>query len=136
MAARPVPDDPISEVNTTPLIDVMLVLLVMFIITIPIQTHKVPIDLPTGPPPIDIQRDRNKLKVTEAGAMMWNGEQVSLEQLRIILDRVAAMREQPELHFVPHPDARYVAVGDALATIKRANGPLMGFGGNERYRDF
>ncbi len=137
MAAAANDDRPIGEVNTTPLIDVMLVLLVMFIITIPIQSHSVPIDLPVGPPPeIKIEPERNKLVVTEAGAFLWNGQPVTLAGLRATLERVGALRHQPELHFEPEPEARYVLVDEVLAVIKRANIATMGFVGNERYASF
>lgn len=136
MAATIVPDDaPIGEVNTTPLIDVMLVLLVMFIITIPIQSHKVPIDLPAGESVV-VDNERNKLVVTEAGGLLWNGAPIDMATLRGALERAAAMPRPPELQFEPHPEARYVVVDEVLATMKRANVTAMGFVGNERYASF
>src|SRR5918996_6161875 len=81
--------EPMMDINTTPLIDVMLVLLIMFIITIPIQTHAVKLDLPvnqpnTPPPPIEPVK--NKVVVTAQGQILWNGSQVSPQQLRQYLD--------------------------------------------------
>ncbi len=130
-------DTPMCDVNTTPLIDVMLVLLIMFIITIPIQSHSVPIDLPTGgPPPPTPDPERNKLVVTREGATLWNGIAVDRAGLRSLLQQVGAASRPPELQFEPDPEARYEVVDGVLAEIKRANIPSMGFVGNERYRDF
>ncbi|MET0587998.1 MAG: biopolymer transporter ExbD, partial [Novosphingobium sp.] len=68
---------PMMEMNTTPLIDVMLVLLIMFIITIPVATHSIDIDLPmpnpNDPPPPPIQPDKNKVVLTRNGEILWNG---------------------------------------------------------------
>lgn len=125
-----------SELNTTPLIDVMLVLLIMFIITIPVQTHSVPIDLPVGKTEIIVERERNKLVIDRAGAAYWNGTSISMEELAGVLQRVGTMPQQPELQFEPHAEARYEHVGAALALIKRANISVMGMVGNERYAKF
>ena len=130
-------EEPIHELNTTPLIDVMLVLLIMFIITIPIQTHAVDVDLPTeGPPPPVPRADRNKVAIDANGAVLWNGAPVGMPQLRAVLTETARMRPTPELHVQPHPEARYAVVDEVLAVIKRADVPSMGFVGNERYRSF
>ena len=130
-------EEPIHELNTTPLIDVMLVLLIMFIITIPIQTHAVDVDLPIeGPPPPTPRLDRNKVAIDASGAVLWNGAPVGLPQLRAVLTETARMRPAPELHVEPHPEARYAVVDEVLAVIKRADVPAMGFVGNERYASF
>ena len=128
--------EPMMEINTTPLIDVMLVLLIMFIITIPPQTHAVKLDLPqdsgdTTPPPIDPVK--NKIVVTQAGAILWNGAPVNLTQLRQYLDVTQQMDPVPELHLQPEPDARYVLVDEVLAVTKQAKVSKMGFVGNEAY---
>src|SRR5215217_311308 len=96
--------EPMMEINTTPLIDVMLVLLIMLIITIPPQTHAVKLDLPQNntpqnPPPVDPVK--NKLVVTAAGPVLWNGTPVTLEQLRTYLDVTQQMNPVPELHLQP-----------------------------------
>ena len=130
-------DEPIHELNTTPLIDVMLVLLIMFIITIPIQTHAVDVDLPIeGPPPPTPRLDRNKVAIDANGTLFWNGAPASLPQLRAVIIDTARMRPSPELHVQPHPEARYAVVDEVLAVIKRAGVPSMGFVGNERYAGF
>jgi len=127
------------EINTTPLIDVMLVLLIMFIITIPVQTHAVKIDLPvdqpnTTPPPIDPVK--NKVVVMPNDAILWNGTPVDLVRLRQYLDYTTTMTPTPELHLQPHPEARYEQVDEVLAVTKRANIQSMGFVGNEAYANF
>jgi biopolymer transport protein ExbD len=125
------------EINTTPLIDVMLVLLIMFIITIPLQTHAVKLDLPSGPNTERlIHHTRNQVAITAAGAILWNGEPVSKAELSAILERAQALRPVPELHLQPEPEARYDLVDEVLAITKRAQVERMGFVGNERYASF
>jgi biopolymer transport protein ExbD len=128
--------EPMMDINTTPLIDVMLVLLIMFIITIPIQTHAVKLDLPVdqpnnNPPPIDPVK--NKIVITPPGQVLWNGEPVDLLRLRQYLDVTTTMTPVPELHLQPDPNARYELVDEVLAVTKRANITKMGFVGNEAY---
>ena len=131
--------EPMLDINTTPLIDVMLVLLIMFIITIPVQTHAVKLDLPIDQPnqqspPIDPVK--NKVVITRAGAILWNGQPVSPEQLRQYLEISQQMNPIPELHLQPEPDARYELVDEVLAITKRAHVEKMGFVGNEAYMNF
>ena len=131
--------EPMMDINTTPLIDVMLVLLIMFIITIPVQTHAVKLDLPqaTDAPPPPVEPLKNKIVVTADGQILWNGEQVNLQVLRQYLDRTMLMNPVPELHLQPDRLARYELVDEVLAVTKRANITTMGFVGNEYYaREF
>lgn len=130
--------EPMMEMNTTPLIDVMLVLLIMFIITIPIQTHAVKVDLPqnTGnPPPQNVDPVKNKLSIDAQGQRFWNGTPVDEVTLRQYLDQTTAMNPEPELHFQPDPQARYEVVDQTLAIVKRTNVTKLGFVGNEQYRN-
>ena len=129
---------PMSEMNTTPLIDVLLVLLIMFIITIPLQTHSVKLDLPgeAPPPPAAVNTVKNKIVIDGDGTVRWNGTPTSLIGLRSALERSKAFNPVPELHLQPHPEARYAVVDEVLAITKRANVQAMGFVGNEAYRDF
>ena len=132
-------DEPMMDINTTPLIDVMLVLLIMFIITIPIQTHAVKLDLPVDsqnntPPPIDPVK--NKIVIEPTGTVLWNGAPVNEVQLRQYLDITQTMTPVPELHLQPHPEARYEVVDNVLAITKRANVEAMGFVSNEAYANF
>jgi biopolymer transport protein ExbD len=131
--------EPMMDINMTPLIDVMLVLLIMFIITIPIQTHAVKLDLPvdqqnTPPPPID--PIKNKVVITAGGQILWNGAPVQQEQLRQYLELSQQINPIPELHLQPEPDARYELVDEVLAITKRAHVEKMGFVGNEAYMNF
>ena len=127
---------PMMEMNMTPLIDVLLVLLIMFIITIPVQSHAVKLDLPVNqpndaPPPVDPVK--NLLVVTAGGTVTWNGAPVNLEQLRQYLDISQQMNPIPELHLQPEPEAPYGVVDEVLAVTKRAHVEKMGFVGNEAY---
>ena len=131
--------EPMMDINMTPLIDVMLVLLIMFIITIPIQTHAVKLDLPVDqpnspPPPIDPVK--NKVVITAQGQILWNGSAVSPEQLRQYLELSQQIQPIPELHLQPEPEARYELVDEVLAITKRAHVEKMGFVGNEAYMNF
>jgi biopolymer transport protein ExbD len=128
--------EPMMDINTTPLIDVMLVLLIMFIITIPIQTHAVKLDLPVNqpnqaPPPVEPQK--NKVVVTAQNQVLWNGNPVTMNQLRQYLDITQQMNPIPELHLQPDATARYELVDEVLAVTKRAHVQKMGFVGNEYY---
>ena len=132
-------EEPIGEMNTTPLIDVMLVLLIMFIITIPIQTHAVKIDLPANsqtPPDNPIKPDINKLAIDAGGAILWNGSAIDLVTLRQYLDSTKVMTPEPELHVQPDAQARYDIVDQVLAVVKKSEITKLGFVGNEQYAAF
>ncbi|HEX7692866.1 MAG TPA: biopolymer transporter ExbD [Sphingomonas sp.] len=127
---------PMMDMNMTPLIDVLLVLLIMFIITIPVQTHAVKVDLPVNqknnPPPVDAQK--NKIIIDAQDNVTWNGTPVtSDEQLNQYLQATLQIQPEPELHFQPMPDARYEKVDKVLAIIKRSGISKLGFIGNEQY---
>ncbi|MGV3769901.1 MAG: ExbD/TolR family protein [Sphingobium phenoxybenzoativorans] len=130
--------EPMMEMNTTPLIDVMLVLLIMFIITIPIQTHAVKIDLPQSSPPTNeiIDPVKNKVSIDPAGTIAWNGTPIDLLTLRQYLNESLKLPVEPELQFQPDAQTRYVVVDEVLAEIKRAGVTKMGFVGNEQYGSF
>lgn len=127
--------EPMMEMNTTPLIDVMLVLLIMFIITIPIQTHAVKIDLPQNADTTTNTVDpvKNRLTIDAAGTIYWNGSPVDRVTLRQYLDQTTRMSPEPELQFEPDQSARYLVVDEVIAIIKRAKVTKLGFVGNERY---
>ncbi|MBB4147752.1 biopolymer transport protein ExbD [Sphingobium scionense] len=130
--------EPMMEMNTTPLIDVMLVLLIMFIITIPIQTHAVKIDLPQSAPPSDNVVDpvKNKVAIDAGGVISWNGAPIDLLTLRQYLQQSLRLPVEPELQFQPNAQTRYVVVDEVLAEIKRAGVTKLGFVGNEQYSAF
>ena len=131
--------EPMMEMNMTPLIDVLLVLIIMFIITIPPATHAVKLDLPQDdpnnvPPPVD--PIKNKVVITRMGEILWNDAAVDQEQLRQYLDITQQMNPVPELHLQPEPEARYELVDKVLAVTKQAKVSKMGFVGNEQYQNF
>ena len=127
-------DEPMMDMNTTPLIDVMLVLLIMFIITIPVQTHAVKIDLPV---PTDaasnVDPEKNKVMIDPAGTITWNGSPVDLAQLANYLEQTKALPVEPELQVQPDPYARYIVVDNVMAVVKRSGVGKLGFVGNEQY---
>lgn len=122
----------------TPLIDVLLVLLIMFIITLPIPTHKVNVDLPQNDPrnqqPL-VEPDKNKITIDPTGVVAWNGTPVDDVTLRQFLDQTTQLDPEPELHFQPDPLARYEVVDRILAVVKRSGVTKLGFIGNEQYRN-
>jgi biopolymer transport protein ExbD len=129
--------EPMIDMNVTPLIDVMLVLLIMFIITLPPQTHAVKLDLPpaTNQPPPPIQPTFNTVVITPTDQILWNGSPVTPDQLRTYLETTQQMDPVPELHLQPDPQARYELVDNVLAVAKKAHVEKMGFVGNEYYQN-
>jgi biopolymer transport protein ExbD len=123
--------------NVVPLIDVLLVLIIMFIITIPIQTHATKLDLP--PPtnlPNDIKPDFNQINIDFLNTVYWNDQEVTLEQLDGYLRQVGAMQpaeSQPELRLKPDQLAKYEIVNRVMAMAQQAGIKKMGFVGNEAY---
>lgn len=131
---------PMMEINTTPLIDVMLVLLIMFIITIPVATHSVDIDLPvanppdTPPPPVD--PIKNKVVLTQDNKILWNAEEISSSTLFNLLKESLDYEVEPELQFEPEPNASYDLSARVLNIIKGSKVTKFGFVGNEKYASF
>jgi biopolymer transport protein ExbD len=126
--------DMMMEMNTTPLIDVMLVLIVMLIITIPVQTHAVKLDMPrpiVNPPPV--QPEVIDLIVDFDGTLLWNGQQIpNGETLVSYFVEAAAKDPQPELHLRPNKLAKYDIVAKVLATAQRKGIRNIGIVGNEQ----
>ncbi len=131
---------PMMEMNTTPLIDVMLVLLIMFIITIPPVTHAVKIDLPVNDDSIVeeplVDPIVNKIIIEPTGAIAWNGVPSSVAQVGNLLTQTKAMKPEPELQFQPHPNAPYLPVNQVLKEVKASEISKFGFVGNEAYQQF
>ena len=129
-------DGSMVDINTTPLIDVMLVLLIMFIITIPIQTHAVKIDLPVdnkNQPPPEVDPVVNNVEIDFLNQVYWNRQPVDMDQLRNFFVSAANMRPQPELRLRPDPLTRYEVVNEVMASAQRSGITKMGFVGNENY---
>jgi biopolymer transport protein ExbD len=132
--------DPMMEINTTPLIDVMLVLLIMFIITLPAPTHAVKIDLPPNCAP-DCKKPivdpvKNDIYIAPNDAVLWNSEPVTLDMLTTLLKESTTLDPLPELHLAPDPEARHERVSLVLRATKYAKVTKMGFIGNDNYIGF
>ncbi|MEP7183820.1 MAG: biopolymer transporter ExbD [Betaproteobacteria bacterium] len=125
------------DINTTPLIDVMLVLLVMLIITIPVQLHSVNLNMPVGnPPPPLVKPEILKIDIDGTGTMYWNGEalpgRAALEER---LTGAAAQPVQPELHLRPDKGARYEIVAGVMVSAQRLGLTKIGIVGSEQFID-
>jgi biopolymer transport protein ExbD len=117
-----------SEINMTPLVDVMLVLLIIFIITVPVLTHSVKVDLPRADNSLnDIKPETVNLAVTAQGQIHWNETEVSLEELEQRLSAAAAQQPQPEIHIRGDRAADYEYVMKAMAAVQRAGILKLGF---------
>ena len=130
---------PMMEINTTPLIDVMLVLLIMFIITIPVATHSIDIDLPAPQPPTNVpppKRDKNVLSVDSQGTITWNGTSLNESGLVYQLTETLKIKPEPELQFQPDAQAPYESTARVLRLIKGSGVTAFGFVGNEQYYQF
>jgi len=127
--------DVMIDINTTPLIDVMLVLLVMLIITIPIQLHSVNLNMPTGaPPPTQVKPEVVKIDIDPTSVVYWQGEPVaSGEDLHDKLRAVATAEPQPELHIRPDRAAKYEVVASVLAAAQRLGVTRLGIIGSEQF---
>ncbi len=126
---------PMMDINTTPLIDVMLVLLIMFIITIPVQTHAVKLDLPPPIPNPQNQPDPvfNQIDIDFLSNIYWNKQPVDLPTLRSYLKQSVALPSEPELRLHPEAQAKYEIVDKVMAEAQQAGVTKMGFVGNEAY---
>lgn len=125
-------ETPISTLNTTPLIDVMLVLLIMFIVTIPISTHNLKLDVPTGPtPPEGAPPPVHRLEMDSGGSLRWDGAAIPESAL---IGRLALLKaEDAELHFRADGEARYEDFNRVLAQLKRAEIGRLGLIDNQRF---
>lgn len=123
------------DINTTPLIDVMLVMLVMFIITIPPPTHSVDVTLPIGVPPTTEIRDENRVTIDTADVIRWNAEPVDLAELGLLVKTASERVEPATILFEPEARARYLRVDQAIGAIRRNGGSRIGFPGIQTYRE-
>jgi biopolymer transport protein ExbD len=119
---------PNAEINVVPLVDVMLVLLVIFIITAPLLTHSVKVDLPKAESSPNLtQPEHIQFAVREDGALFWNGEPVSLEQLPARFESAARGRPPPELHIRADRWAHYEKVAQVMSAAAKAGLTRIGF---------
>ena len=131
--------EPMMDMNMTPLIDVLLVLLIMFIITIPVATHAINIDLPSptnNPDTPDVDPIKNKIVLTPDGQILWNAEPISQGELVGNLQQSLTFAVEPELQFEPEANAGYDLSAKVLNIIKASGVTKFGFVGNEKYRSF
>lgn len=117
-----------SEINMTPLVDVMLVLLIIFIITVPVITHSVKVDLPqASQQPTEVKPDVVTLTVQRDGSLMWNDETLTFENLELRLQAVAQQDKQPELRIQGDKAVEYEKVIQVMAAAQRAGVEKLGF---------
>lgn len=131
-------DDPMMEINTTPLIDVLLVLLVMLIITIPLQTHAIKLDMPQA---VTLEKEPDKPTVVQLiveadGTVLWNGETLMTEEaIETRMLDAAVAEPEPEIHLRPDRNVEYDYVARVLSAAQRNGLTKIGFVGNEQYID-
>ena len=126
--------DVMMDINTTPLIDVMLVLLVMLIITIPIQLHAVNLEMPVGTPPVnDIKPEKVQIDIDDKSVVYWQGLPVAASQLDEKMSAIASMNPQPEVHVRPNKDCQYAVFANVLSTSKRKGLSKMAVIGHEQF---
>jgi len=126
---------PMADMNTTPLIDVMLVLLIMLIITIPVQLNSVDLNLPVGnPPPSTVKPEVLRLDIDASSHVLWNGEAVSSRaDLEHRMTVAAAQTVQPEVHLRPDRKASYAVVAAVMASAQRLGLTKIGIVGSEQF---
>jgi biopolymer transport protein ExbD len=131
--------DPMMDMNMTPLIDVLLVLIIVFIMSIPVATHAINIDLPAPQPPLDVPLPdpvTNKIVITPQGEILWTATPVNTNELVFQLQQTLTFPVEPELQFEPEANAQYELTANVLNIIKGSGVTKFGFVGNERYRSF
>lgn len=117
-----------NEINMTPLVDVMLVLLIIFIITVPVLTHSVKVDLPRADnTPNEVKPETVNLSVNAAGVVFWNDAQITFEELENRLSAEANKQPQPEIHIRGDKAAAYEHVIKTMAAVQRAGILKLGF---------
>ena len=122
------PDEVMNEINMTPLVDVMLVLLIIFIITVPVMKHAINVDLPRATQQVQaVKPETNRLSVDAKGLYYWNEKQVADDRLPALLQAEAAKNPQPDLHIRGDKEVRYERVAQAMAAAQRAGIKKIGF---------
>jgi biopolymer transport protein ExbD len=129
-------DEPevLMDINTTPLIDVMLVLLVMLIITIPIQLHAVNLDMPVGTPPANaIKPEKIQIDIDEHSVVYWQGSPITTQELEANMQNLAQQNPQPEVHIRPNKASQYAVFASVLSSSKRKGLTKMAVIGSEQF---
>ena len=129
-------DEPqvMMEINTTPLIDVMLVLLVMLIITIPIQLHAVNLEMPVGTPPTNLVKpEKVQIDIDEKSVVYWQGLPVTAQELDTNMTAAAAQAVQPEVHLRPNKASQYAVFANVLSSSKRLGLTKIAVIGSEQF---
>ncbi len=126
------------DINTTPLIDVMLVLLIMLIITIPVQLHSINLDMPTGTPPPAIKKPTIvRIEIDARNVVHWNEKTLTdRAELDTLLQLASQQQPQPEVHIKPQGKAKYEAVAGVLASAQRNGLTKLGIVGSEQFAGF
>ena len=134
------PDEPevMMDINTTPLIDVMLVLLIMLIITIPVQLHSINLDMPTGtPPPVTKKPTAVRIEIDARNVVRWNDKTLSdRAELDALLQQASQQQPQPEIHIKAQGKAKYEAVAGVLASAQRNGLTKLGIVGSEQFAGY
>jgi biopolymer transport protein ExbD len=131
-----IPSEPMGELNTTPLIDVLLVLLILFIITIPAATHSVEFELPNGQSAARLDPVINKVLITADSRVLWNAAPVSQAQLAGLITTAGRLPVEPALQFEAEAAAPYDLAAKTVRTIKLAGAETFGMTGTERFAEF
>lgn len=129
-------DEPevLMDINTTPLIDVMLVLLVMLIITIPIQLHSVNLEMPVGTPPVNnIKPEKIQIDIDERSVVYWQGLPVNAQELEANMKTLSNAAVQPEVHLRPNKAASYAVFANVLSSTKRIGLTKIAVIGSEQF---
>ena len=122
------------EINTTPLIDVMLVLLVMLIITIPIQLHSVELAMPVGTPPVNLVKpEKIQIDIDDKSALYWQGLPVTAQELDANMQALSGQNPQPEVHIRPNKNSQYAVFANVLASSKRLGLTKIAVIGSEQF---
>lgn len=129
-------NQPMSEINTTPLIDVMLVLLIMIIITVPLGNHVLDVDLPGESPPVTGDPQQFSITISPPGQVLWDGEAVNREGLAERLAHARTLSPEPVIRFQPDPQASYDASVQVIAQVRDAGLKKFAFIGNHEFRSF
>ena len=126
------------DINTTPLIDVMLVLLIMLIITIPMQLHSINLDMPTGTPPPALKKPTIvRIEIDARNVVRWNDKTLTdRAELDALLLQASQQQPQPEVHIKPQAKAKYEAVAGVLASAQRNGLTKLGIVGSEQFAGY